>query len=103
MGCIVFRTKSRRVLKLSDPNLLSFADYVTIVFEDQKNGKKMDARTQRRSGHTYLCPVLRWGSAVQRIIATIPAWTDQTTLCSVAIEQQVLEISNVFIRKLLRE
>jgi hypothetical protein len=102
MGCIVFRTKSRRVLKLSDPNLLSFADYVTIVFEDQKNGKKMDARTQRRSGHTYLCPVLRWGSAVQRIIATIPAWTNQTTLCSVAIEQQVLEISNVFIRKLLR-
>jgi hypothetical protein len=102
MGCIVFRTLSRRVLRLDDPDLLKIADYVTIVFEDQKNGKKMDARTQRRSGHRYLCPVLRWGSAVQRIIATVPTWTDQTTLCSVALDGQVLEISNVFVRKLLR-
>jgi hypothetical protein len=35
VGCIL----SRRVLKLNDPNLLKIADYVTIVFEDQKNGK----------------------------------------------------------------
>jgi hypothetical protein len=102
MGCIIFRTMSRRVLKLSDPDLLLIADYVTIVFIDQKNGKKMDARTQMRSGHPYLCPVLRWGSAVQRIIATIPNWNDQTTLCSVLLDEQVLEISNVFVRKLLR-
>ena len=102
MGCIVFRTLSRRVLKLTDPDLLNVADYVTIVFEDQKNGKKMDARTQRRSGHAYLCPILRWGSAVQRIIATIPSWTDQTTMCSVQLDGKILEISNVFVRKLLR-
>jgi hypothetical protein len=82
MGCIVFRTLSGRVLKLTYPNLLKIAVYVTIIFEDQKNGKKMDARTQRRSGHPVLCPVLHWGSAVSRIIATIPQWTDQTTLCS---------------------
>jgi hypothetical protein len=102
MGGIVFRTRSRRVLLLSDPDLLSLADYVTIVFEDQKNGKKMDARTQRRSGHPVLCPVLRWGSAVRRIIATIPTWTEHTTLCSVALNEQILEISNAFVRKLLR-
>jgi hypothetical protein len=59
MGCIVFRTLSRRVLNLTDPALLKLADYVTIIFKDQKNGKKMDARTQKRSGHAYLCPVLR--------------------------------------------
>ena len=46
MGCLIFRTLSRRVLKLTDPDLLKIADYVTIIFEDQKNGKKMDARTQ---------------------------------------------------------
>jgi hypothetical protein len=102
MGGIVFRTRSRRVLSLSDPDLLRLADYVTIVFEDQKNGKKMDARSQRRSGHSYLCPILRWGSAVQRITATIPDWTDQTTLCSIAIDDKIMEISNVFVRKLLR-
>jgi hypothetical protein len=102
MGCIVFRTLSRRVLPLTSPDLLKLADYVTIVFEDQKNGKKMDARTQRRSGHAYLCPVLRWGSAVQRILRTIPTWTDQTSLCSVFLDGQILEISNAFVRKLLR-
>jgi hypothetical protein len=75
---------------------------VTIVFEDQKNGKKMDAQTQRRSGPPVLCPVLRWDSAVSHIIAMIPKWTDQTTLCSVTLDAQVLEISNAFIRNLLR-
>jgi hypothetical protein len=55
-----------------------------------------------RSGHPHLCPVLRWGSAVQRIIATVPDWNNQTSLCSVLLDKQVLEISNVFVRKLLR-
>jgi hypothetical protein len=43
MGGIVFRTRSRRVLLLTNPDLLKLADYVTIISEDQKNGKKMDA------------------------------------------------------------
>jgi hypothetical protein len=64
MGCFVFRTASRRVLLHSDPQLLHHAQHVTTVFEDQKNGKKMDARTHSRSDHKFLCPVLRWGSAV---------------------------------------
>jgi hypothetical protein len=102
MGCFVFRTASRRVLLHSDPKLLHHAEYVTIVFEDQKNGKKMDARTHSRSGHKFLCPVLRWGSAVQRIIATIPGWNEQTTLCSTVIDGQTIEIGNDFVRKLLR-
>jgi hypothetical protein len=99
MGCI--RTRSRQVLLLSDPNLLSLVNYVTIVFENQKNGKKMDARTQRRSGHPILCPVLRWGTDVRRIITTIPDWTKHTTVCSVTLDGQTLKISNAFIRKLL--
>ena len=102
MGCFVFRTASRRVLAHNDPKLLHHAHYVTIVFEDQKNGKKMDARTHSRSGHKFLCPVLRWGSAVQRIIATIPDWSEQTTLCSVSIDNKTIEIGNAYVRKLLR-
>jgi hypothetical protein len=101
-GCLVFRTKSRRVLLHTDPDLLALAEYVTIVFEDQKNGKKMDARTQRKSGHPFLCPVLRWGSAVQRIIATIPNYDDSLSMCSVSLAGETLEISNAFVRKLLR-
>jgi hypothetical protein len=99
LGCIVFRTRSGRVLDHTDPNLLSLTAFVTIVFEDQKNGKKMDARTQRQSGHQFLCPVLRWISAVQPIIATIPNYNDQTNLCSVFISGEVLDISNSFVLK----
>jgi hypothetical protein len=75
---------------------------VTIVIEDQKNGKKMDARTQLRSGHQFLCPVLRWISAVQRIINTIPNYNDQTNLCSVLLDGKVLDILSSFMFKLLR-
>ena len=64
--------------------------------------KQMDARTQRRSGHRFLCLVLRWISAAQRIIATIPGYNDQTNLCSVFISREILDISNSFVRKLLR-
>jgi hypothetical protein len=102
LGCIVFRTRSRRVLQHTDPDLLSLTEFVTIIFEDQKNGKKMDARTQRRTGHRFLCPVLRWASAVQRIINTIPDYNDQTNLCSVLLSGEVLDISNSFVLKLLR-
>jgi hypothetical protein len=102
MGCLVFRTKSRQALKLTDPDLLTLGHYVTIVFEDQKNGKKMDARTQCRSGHRFLCPLLRWGSAVQRIIASIPDWNDKTTMCSTVHDDNVFEIGNAFVKKLLR-
>jgi hypothetical protein len=62
----------------------------------------MVAQSQRRSGHAYLCPILCWGSAVQRITATIPDWSDKTTLCSIALDDKIMEISNVFVRKLLR-
>jgi hypothetical protein len=63
--------------------------------------EEMDARTQRRSGHKFLCPVLRWGSAIRRIIATIPDWNEQTTLCSVTLEGRPSS-GNAFVRKLLR-
>jgi hypothetical protein len=102
LGCFVFRTASRRVLLHSDPKLLHHAEHATILFEDQKNGKKMDARTHSRSGHKFLCPVLRWGSAIQRIIATIPGWSEQTTLCLMVLDGDTVEIGNAFVRKLLR-
>lgn len=63
----------------------------------------MDSRTQRRTGHPILCPCLRWGSAVQRIIQTIPGYNDDTPLCSVRLNEKTLWVSNSFIRDLLRD
>jgi hypothetical protein len=74
---------------------------VTIIFEDQKNGKKMDAGTQLFSGHQFLCPILQWISAVQCIINTILDYNDQTNLCSVILNGEVLDISSSFVLKLL--
>jgi hypothetical protein len=102
IGCVVFCTCERGIIAHTDPSLLSIPEFITIVFEDQKNGKKMDAHTQRRSGHRFLCPILRWCSPVQPIIATVPDWNDQTNLCSVYISREVLHISNAFVQKLLR-
>jgi hypothetical protein len=47
-------------------------------------------------------PVLRWGSAAQRTITTIPGWNEQTTLCSVFLDGETIEIGTAFVRKLLR-
>jgi hypothetical protein len=102
LGCIIFCTRHCRVIQHSDPNLLSLTAFITIVFEDQKNGKKMDVRTQGLSGHQFLCPILCWGPAAQKIIATIPKYNGQTNLCSVFLNGEVLDLSNSFIRKLLR-
>jgi hypothetical protein len=101
MGCVVFRLTSRQMLLHTDPKLLHHAKHVTAVFDNQKNGKKMDAPAHSRSGQKFLCPVLRWGSAVQRIIATIPGWNEMWTLCSTVVDGETVKISDNFVRKLL--
>jgi hypothetical protein len=62
---VVFRTKDRRTIK-HQTKRTHRAEYVTITFKNQKNGKMFDSRTQRRTGHKLLCPVLRWSSLITR-------------------------------------
>jgi hypothetical protein len=99
---IVFRTASKKLIEPTDPGLLSTAEYVTITFVDQKNRKKMDCRTQQRTGHAFLCPVLRYGSAVQRIHRLVPNWTSTMTVNTLRVNNTNLKITNSFVRKLLR-
>lgn len=63
---IVFRDKHRRTIS-HDSSALSSAMFVTITFQDQKNGLKRDARTQQNTGDPILCPVRRWAAAVRRL------------------------------------
>jgi len=53
-----------RILQHCDPTLCS-SDFITIQFEDQKNGEKMDEITQQNSGDLLLCPVQAWVKIVQ--------------------------------------
>jgi hypothetical protein len=55
-----------------DKELSTKAEYVTITFVNEKNGNKMDTRTQQRTDDEYLCPVLRFVSIVQWILRNVP-------------------------------
>jgi hypothetical protein len=98
---IIFRTASKQLIDPTDPILLVLAQYVTITFVDQKTGKKMDPWTQQRTDHPFLCPVLRYISAVQRIHRLVPNWTPQTQINTICVEHKTLRITNSFVRKML--
>ena len=102
LGCLVFRGADKRPISRDSPSLATLAQYVTVTFIDQKNGVKMDSRTQTRTGDAVLCPVLRWASAVRRILQTIPGANDDTPVCSVRLGDKVKLVSNSFIKTLLR-
>ncbi len=99
---IVFRTPSKQQIEPTDPLLHILAQYVTITFVDQKTGKKMDPRTQQRTDHPFLCPVLRYASVIQRIHRLVPNWTPQTQVNTIRVDHKTFRITNSFVRKLLR-
>jgi hypothetical protein len=82
---------------------VTLAIYITIIFVDQKSGKKMDARTQKRTGLPFLCPVLRFVSLVQRIRRMIPNATDDTPISTIMINHSVLKITSTYVRTQLRQ
>jgi hypothetical protein len=82
LGCVKFFTKSRVELSHSDTNLISKAKYVQIVFVDQKNGVRFEKRTQSKTKDPKLCPVLRFGRAVQRVLQFVPGANSGTPLYS---------------------
>lgn len=55
-----------RYLEHDDPHLTQ-ADFVSLTFEEQKNGEKMETVTQHCSGDRVLCPVRAAASIVRRI------------------------------------
>ena len=63
---IEFRDKRKNLIRFG-PKILD-AVYITITFEDQKNGEKFEKRTQRRTDDGSLCPVLRFRRIILRIL-----------------------------------
>ena len=76
---IIFRSIDNQVIPHHDPNQAQ-AHYVSLTFQNQKNGTKDDKRTHTRSGDPVLCPVLRLTSIVQRIYRLFPTATPETTI-----------------------
>ena len=103
MGGLLFRDRKKRPLPLTHPRLLDLAEYVTVTFERTKTAKKRDSRTQRRTGHRFLCPVLRLASAAQRIIRTYPDWKPNTPLSSSVHDGRLVDVDSDRIRHTLRQ
>jgi hypothetical protein len=101
---VVFRSATKADLDHRDKHLATKAEYVTITFVDQKNGKKMDTRTQPRTDDEYLCPVLRFVSLIQRILRNIPNAGPDTKINTIHSGSQnlVTLITSDYIRDRLR-
>ena len=101
LRCVVFRDHKRKIISHHNPDLRNIALYVTITFEDQKNKQKNDVRTQRRTRNKFLCPVKRFGTAIQRILKYVPNASPDTPLCTINIPGKSL-IDSDYTLKLLR-
>ena len=103
---VVFRDKESRLVRHDNPRLSVKAMFVTICFADQKNGSKMEKRSQRRSGIRTLCPVEAWVSVIDRLqkdiiepngsVSNIPVCTYRTE------EGRVFEVDSSQVLQLLR-
>jgi hypothetical protein len=82
LGCIHFLSSNRNRIPNNKPDLLAKAKFVTIVFEDQKNGGRFEARTHEKTKDRFLCPVICFGRAVQRVLKYNPEADELTPLSS---------------------
>jgi hypothetical protein len=102
---ITFREKGGNVLEHHDPRLMERAQFVTVCFTDQKNGTRMEKRSQRRSGVAILCPIEAWGSVIKRLVKYFPNTQvrNRTTVCSIIKEGKKIEVTSSQVTALLRQ
>jgi hypothetical protein len=77
LGNIAFRDRKKRKILQTDEKLEEKAHYVTITFVDQKNGRKMEKRTQRATKED-ICPARAWARVCRRVRETVTGASDQT-------------------------
>ena len=101
---ITFRGHSNDVLDFEDPELRHKAMYVTICFVDQKNGNRMERRSQRRSNVPILCPIEAWASVVRRHRQDFPGEEGKRmTVCSYRVKGKIWEVTAAQATTLLRK
>jgi hypothetical protein len=76
---VTFRDKKNCIIPHTSARLPN-AYRVTVAFADQKNRKKNDKRTQKKSEDTVLEPVRCLASLVKRILETVPDACGTTTI-----------------------
>jgi hypothetical protein len=103
LTCITFRDVYKKVIPHHHHPGLTMVYYVTVVFVDQKNAKKMDARTQKRTNDpVMMCPVTRGASLVQRIRRMVPGFDGTTTINTVRFDNTTLRLTGEYLKTQLR-
>ena len=101
---ITFRGEANKVVENDDPDLEKKANFVTICFVDQKNGNRMEKRSQRRSGVPTLCPIEAWAAVVKRHRQDFPRERGKkVTICSYRRGDSTFEVTAAQVTKLLRK
>jgi hypothetical protein len=103
---LTFRDEASGVVSHTDPNLDTKAMFVTICFVNQKNGTKMEKRSQRRSGVPGLCPVAAWVEVIEHLRDDFDtsdriAW-GRTPVCAFAEGDTPFEVRSENVMELLR-
>jgi hypothetical protein len=98
---IVFRDKQNHELDHRSTDLY-LAERVTVTFEDQKNGTKMDKRTHQRTGDPILCPVERIASLVERIYRRVPSASPDTAINTMFLLSRESKASSTALRNYIR-
>ena len=99
---IVFRDANDQIIDNSGGQRRSQATRVTLTFEDQKNGNKMERRTHQRTDDLVLCPVKRIASLVDRIYRLVPTANPDTPINATYVNGKQGQISSTALRKYLR-
>ena len=98
---IVFLDRNNHELNHRSPDL-HLAERVTLTFENQKNGQKMDRRTHQRSGDSTLCPILRIASLVERIYRRVPSASPDTPINTIFLLSTESLASSTALRNFIR-
>ena len=98
---ILFRDKDHNEIDHRSP-CLSSAERVTLTFEDQKNGTKMDRRTHQRTTDPVMCPVRRIASLIERIYRRVPLANPNTTIDTTFQASRTSRLSSTALRAFMR-
>jgi hypothetical protein len=101
---IMFRIALNAILPhTSSLMVLSRAERVSVTFDNQKNGQKLDTRTHQRTGDGVLCPSVRFASIVQRAYRMVPNCSGDTQVNAVYVTDKIHYITQDFLRCQLRQ
>ncbi len=99
---VSFRGKDNQEIDHQAPDLLKVAERVTVTFEHQKNGIKMDRRTHQRTNDPVLCPVKTLARLVRRIYRRIPVITPELTIDTMCLTSRVGRVTGAMILSHIR-